>query len=508
MQIRRLLCICTAGLLAGCASIAPQPIPAEQIVSQSAKDRQEAAAGVEPINGPISLEEAIARAMKYNLERRTRMMEEALAVNQLDVSRYDMLPKLVASAGYLERSEYVTTRAIDSVTGLPSLANPSITSDKKHSVVDLGLSWNVLDFGLSYYNARQNADRVMIAAERRRKALHVLVQDVRTAFWRAAGAQKLRADVRKAIDLAEDALADARKAESERVRSPLDSLRYQRQVLENVRLLEAIDHDLSTARVELAHLINAPLASNLVVVEPAQVDSPALLDTPVERMEEAAIERNADLREQFYGAKIARIETRKVLLRLFPNLSLNYDVRHDDDRFLVHHDWNEAGAQLSFNLLNLLSLPAQKRMAEAGVALADQRRIATQMAVLAQVHVARLQYASAYQQYVRADAIYSVDERISRIISAGESAQTQSKLDLVSSNTTTILSLLRRYQALALMHAASSKLQATMGLEPEVPGVRDATLPELTKVAAQFLRQVEGAAPAQPVKPAAQGAAQ
>jgi len=485
--------------LAGCGSIQPQAVPQSQIAAQAATDRQTAASGVEPVKGALSLEEAIARAMKYNLERRTRMMEEALAVNQLDVSRYDMLPKLVASAGYLERSEYLTTRAIDSVTGAPSLAHPSITSDKQHVVGELGLSWNLLDFGLSYINAQQNANRVMIASERRRKALHVLVQDVRTAFWRAAGAQKLRNDVRNAIKLAEEALGDARKAESERVRSPLDSLRYQRQVLENVRLLEAIDHDLSTARVELAHLINAPLALDLTVQEPSEVLDRTLLDTPVEKMEEIAIENNADLREQYYNGAIAREETRKIMLRFLPNLSLNFDARHDDDRFLVHHNWNEAGAQLSFNLLNLLSLPAQKRLSEAGVSLADQRRVATQMAVIAQVHVAQLQYASAWQQFLRADSIYSVDDRINRIMTAAESAQTQSKLDRVSSYTTTILSLLRRYQALALMHSAGSKLQATMGVEPDVPNVREASLDDLKKVAAEFLRNGQ-ATPAQPVK--------
>jgi outer membrane protein TolC len=451
-----------------------------------------AAAEVEPIRGPISLEEAIARALKYNLDRRTKMMEEALALSQLDVSRYDMLPKVVAAAGYTARSEYPITRSEDSVTGAPSLANPSISSDRQHLVGDLGLTWNLLDFGVSYLNAKQNADRVLVAAERRRKAMHLLIQDVRTAFWRAAGAQKLRNDVRAAIALAEEALTDARQAETERVRSPLDSLRYQRQVLENVRLLEAIDHDLATAQVELAHLINAPLSLDLRVAEPGDSLSRVLLEMPVERMEETAILRNADLREQFYGARIAREESEKILLRMFPNLSFNFNLRYDSDRFLVHHRWNEAGTQLSYSLLNLLSYPAQKRLAEAGVALADQRRIATQMAVLAQVHVARLQYASAYQQFLRADSIYGVDDRINKIIGAGERAQVQSKLDRVSSNTTTILSLLRRYQALALAHAAASKLQATMGAEPPVPSVQESSLQELIGVAREFTRQVEG----------------
>ena len=488
-------------LVAGCASVQPRPLAVEEVQVQVLADREQAAAGVEPIRGAVSLEEAIARALKYNLDRRVKLMEEALARSQVDLSNYDLLPKAVLAAGYNHRSEYPTTRAIDSVTGAPSLANPSISSDRDHRTLDLGFSWSVLDFGLSYYNARQNADRAMVAAERRRRAMHQLIQDVRTAFWRAASAQKLRDDVRSAIALAEDALVDARKAEAERVRAPLESLRYQRQVLENVRLLEAIEQDLATARVELLHLMNAPLALDLQVTEPGDALNRALLQQGVAQMEETAVLNNADLREQFYGAQIARLEGRKILLRMFPNLSLGFDLKYDDDRFLVHHRWNEAAAQLSFSLINLLSAPAQQRFADAGVAVADQRRIATQMAVLAQVHIARLQYAAAFQQFQRADAIWSVDDRINKIVLAGERAQTQSKLDRVSSNTTTILSLLRRYQALALAHSAASKLQATLGVEPQIPGVQETSLEDLTAVAREFLRQTQGESQPAPVVP-------
>ncbi len=135
-------------LMLGACAVAPQPIsPAEQ-KDIAASDRRAAQANVDAIKGPLSLEEAIARALKYNLDRRARMIEEAIALNQLDVSKYDMLPRMVASAGYHDRSEYATTRAVDSVSGSPSLANPFISSDKTHSVYDLGLTWNVLDFGL------------------------------------------------------------------------------------------------------------------------------------------------------------------------------------------------------------------------------------------------------------------------------------------------------------------------------------------------------------------------
>ncbi len=476
-------------LVAGCASVRPSPLTQDEIAATNQQDRKSARADIEPIVGALTLEEAIARALKYNLERRSRMMEETLAMGQLDVSHYDMLPKLVASAGYTNRNEDLTTRSIDSVTGAPSLANPSISSDREHTIYNLGLTWNLLDFGVSYYNAKQNADRVLIAAERRRKAMHALIQDVRIAFWRAASAQKLNANVNQAIALAESALGDSRAIEAERLRAPLDSLRYQRQLLENLRLLEAIDQELSTARIELAQLINAPFDSDLQVMEPTDALSKRMLEIPVERMEEVALGRNADLKEQFYNSRMARDEARKSIVKLFPSVSFNYDVRRDTDSYLIHQRWNQAGAQLSFNLVNIFSAPAQLRLGKAGVALADQRRMATQMAILAQVHLARLQFSNAWQQYNRADAIWNVDDKINRYMSNREQLQAQSKLDRVANNTTAILSLLRRYQSLAQAHAAVSRLQATLGMEFNVGSVQDLKLADLTAVIARSLKE-------------------
>ncbi|OWP20437.1 transporter, partial [Microbacterium sp. AISO3] len=127
-----------------------------------------------------------------------------------------------------------------------------------------------------------------------------LIQDVRTAFWRTASAQKLRDDVKQAIALAEGALQDARKAETERVRSPIDALRYQRQLLENLRLLESIEQELSSGRIELASLMNIPLHQEFRVQEPNDNVDASLLEVPVQRMEEVAVTQNGDIREQFY----------------------------------------------------------------------------------------------------------------------------------------------------------------------------------------------------------------
>jgi outer membrane protein TolC len=483
--------VIVAGLgLTGCASLNVETarLSDPEVRATVKQDKVALEQGVEPLTGPLTLDGAIARAIKYNADRRYRAMEEAVAVGTFEVGKFDMLPKLIASAGYRDRNNDLVTRSTDSVTGEPSLANPYISSSRQAVLTQVGISWSLLDFGQSYYAARQNADRVLIAGERRRKALHNLIQEVRTAYWRVVVAQKLIPQLRTTIAESEQALKDARKAEDDRVRSPLEPLRYQRQLLENLRLLEAIDQELSTARVELAALTAIPLTAPYTVAEPSVEVSTVWLQQPLDKMEEVALLRNPDLREGIYNARIAQQETRRALLKLFPGLSFNYGYNHSTDDYLIHQNWNEVGAQISFNLLGLLSAPAQMRLADTGVALADQRRMAIQMAVLTQLHIARLQYSNSVRQYERSDSIAQVDTRIAQQISNQVDAQKQTLLDRISQDSVSLLSQLRRYQALSDTQAAASRLQATMGMEPVIDGSSDMSLAALTDAVGKSLQ--------------------
>lgn len=477
--------------VSGCASLKPEALTRDEIKVAVDADRQALSKDVEPLAGPLTLEEAIARAIRYNATRRLKAMEEAFAFGTFDAQRYEMLPKLVASAGYRYRDEELITRSEDSVTGKPSLANPYISSDRSATTTGLVFSWSLLDFGQSYLAAKQSADKALIETERRRKALHNLIQDVRTSYWRVLAAQKLKDELSGTIKEAEAALAQAHQAETEKLRSPLEPLRYQRQMLENLRMLELIDQELSSARIELATLTHLPYAQPVEVVEPQLAPDAAWLNIPAEKMEEFALQRNPDLRESLYNTRIARLETRRTILRLFPGLSFNYGYQHSDDKYLINKSWNEAGAQLSLNLMGLFSAPVQKRLADAGVALADQKRMATQMAVLAQVHLARQQYANAAHALERARQIAQVDQRIAEHSAHLESVEKQSRQELIANRTSAILSTLRQYQALSNAQAAASRLQASLGLEPVIANEQSGSLKELTAAVAQSLKTWE-----------------
>ena len=484
MRLSLLALACVAAV--GCANVQPVALAPQDMQPQIQKDTDTIRKDVEPIAGALTLDEALARALKYNLDRRAKMMEEALAMGQLDVSKFDMLPKIMAQAGYSNRSvpRFTASQSYPDwqQNGTKPGSSYSTTAEDRHSNYDLGLTWSLLDVGMGYYGSKQQADRFLVAGEKRRKAMHLLMQDVRTAYWRAASAQLLKADVQKTIDLAESALVDSRKAAGERVRNPLEPLRYQRQLLENLRLLESINHELSSAQIDLAALINAPLNQPIqIATTDLRNISDEVSKVPVQKLEEVALQNNADLRESHYNTRIAQEETRRTLLRMFPNLSFNYGAKYDTDRYLMSNNWNEAGVQLSFNLMNLFTGATQMKMAEAGVAVADQRRVAAQMSVMTQVHLSRLQVINARSQYDRADAIYDADTKIAEVMRNRQMVQAQSKLDTVSTETAAILSLLRRYQALAQVQVAENRVLATLGLEPQIGSTNELSLKELTE---------------------------
>lgn len=456
--------VSTLALLAACA-VTPEPFTQAEFATKAAADRTTMFEGQETLSGPLTLEQALARVLKYNLDRRAKMMEEALALGQTSLDRFDLLPKITANAGYSGRSEPDATRSRDYYTQTTSNANPTYSADRDAITADLGLTWNILDFGVSYYTAHQNADRALIASERRRRTVQNLAQEVRFTFWRAAAAQELRDKVKGTVKAAEAALKDAERVEAERLRDPVDSLRVQKTLLESIRQLEAIDQELTSAKAELAALVNLPPGSDFRLDTSGPMGVPTV-DLDVARMEELALTNNPDLREQDYQSRIAIDETRKEILRLLPGINFSLSHQYDGNSFLMDNHWNEAGAKISWNLMNILSGPDRIDHAETSEQVANAKRVALRMAVLAQVHVVSHQFASAVKQYNRADRLWSIESRLAAASRDQSRGGVQSEIEKITTQTSAIAAELRRYQSYAQLQSSFGKLQATLGIDP------------------------------------------
>jgi outer membrane protein, multidrug efflux system len=431
-----------------------------------------------PLNGPLTLDEAFARALAYNLDQRTKVMEAAITQNEIDLSHFDMLPKVVANAGYTWRNNMDASSSTSVLTNRQSL-EPSTSSDRNRRSADLTMSWNVLDFGVSYINARQQTNRAFVVEEQRRKVVQALFQDVRRAFWRAAAAQRVNTELRAAIRSADAALTSSRSAESERLRSPVDALRYQRSMLELLRQLETTEQLLRISKTELAALINLPPGGRFTLAPPRAMRMERLR-MPVRAMEEMALVRNPDIREMSYQARISADESRKLLLRLLPGINLNYGPQYDSNSYYVNNDWVSLTTRASFMLNNLLTAPVQFRRADNAAELAELRRQAISVAILARLHIAYEQYLAASKDYQRASDEADVDRRLLDQISNRAATDSQSELERVSAQVNTVYSELRRYGAYSEMQGALGRIYAALGLDP-VPGEPVTDIIELRK---------------------------
>ena len=190
MKSIKLTALAASVVLAGC-SVSPQQLTMQEMQSVNIADRAISVDLAEPVSGVVTLEEAIARALKYNLDQRVKMLEQSLRSGELEAGKYDMLPKLMANAGYDWRDSFSHRYSAPFATpgDIDKSSMPDVSVDPEHGTWDLNLSWNVLDFGASYYTAKQNADKLLIANEKRRRAMHTLVQNVRKAYWRAVAAE-------------------------------------------------------------------------------------------------------------------------------------------------------------------------------------------------------------------------------------------------------------------------------------------------------------------------------
>jgi multidrug efflux system outer membrane protein len=142
-----LLVVLTTAAVIGLTSCAIKPIPLTtgEVRSRVQEDRAVLTKDQEPVSGPIDLYEAMARALKYNLDARVELMHKMLAQTQLDLSHYAMLPRLAANAGFDGRDNFTGGIARSLITGQQQI-QPFTSAEKNIFSADLSLSWNVLDF--------------------------------------------------------------------------------------------------------------------------------------------------------------------------------------------------------------------------------------------------------------------------------------------------------------------------------------------------------------------------
>lgn len=489
-------------VLSGCASLNPEQMDDKRVRDRAAADRASMFDQQEPIAGPVSMDEAIARALKYNLDMRLKKMEVAVSAQLKDLAKYDMLPNLVAGAGYANRSNYAggsSWQFSNQTQGAaPSAVNQnaglySTSSERTQRMNSVEFSWNVLDFGVSYYRAKQKADEFLIAQERRRRVVQTMVHDVRFAYLRAMAAQRLAQESESVMQRAERAIEQSRAAEMRGAIPLQTALAYQRALIDAVALLNLRRQDLDFAKAELSALMSSPTQA-FTLVETPDTAVPALpADLAV--LEDTALMNRPELREEDYRKRISGDETRRQLMSVFPNLSFGLGSQFDSNRLLYNNDWVDTSARVSWNLLRVLSAPDTVKAGERQQEVDDARRQALSMAVMTQMRIAALRFGLAKSDLDLAQKSLAVDDRVAAVAKAGVSSRTETELELIRADARAMVSRYQHAIAYANAQAAFARVQHSLGQDFDFGNADTAPIAQAIPLVAEGLKRAEQSLP-------------
>lgn len=463
----------------GCM-ISPEEIDPNELFSIIESDNLLILESQLAVDGPLSLGDIMARAVLTNLDQKVSNLEEALALGAFELSQYDMLPTAAISSTYYDRNNENASRSISVLTRQETL-EASTSQETHHLVSDLRVSWNLLDFGVSYFQAKQEADRFLITGNNRKKAFIDLMQQARSAYWRALAAQRLKVPVRDVLDEAFVAYEEVSQGIEERIYpSMLGAMQTKKELFVLMGELELLESELQQSLILLANFINVPSSTIIVLEEPDDLPELPSLDLSLDQLEMTALMNSSEVTVEAYNARIEQAETRKALLRLLPGLEIGDTSSRDTNDFLFNNDWNEASVRVSWNLLRLVTTRQTLRGSDLRNELQIQRRLAANMAVVTRLNLALHQYESQLNQMNRARELQDIDTDIAELTRNAVSTDSDSQVNLVKTQAEAITAQLTFLLSYAQVQESFGTVLVSLGLNPLPLNYNTQTVEELS----------------------------
>ncbi len=480
-KAQRLGAILTVVVLAGC-TVKSSPLTEADLALYAENQFARVTANQEPINGKITLYTAMARALKYNLDYRVEIMNRLMANKNLRLKSADLLPKLLVNGNYADRNNSTASFSRTLLAGVRT-ADPTYSKQRNTFTADATFSWHVLDFGLSYIRAKQAADQALIAEERKRKTINKIIEDVRVAYWRAVSADRLLDGFRRLRHRTERALRQSRKLYNARQTSPVAALSYQRELVDIKRQIHRLERELRTSKIQLAALMNVDPGSDFNLHIPKRRLTDLAIKASGEDMVLLALQNRPELREVEYQQRINVKEAKAALLEILPGASVYAGTNLDTNDFLFNNNWVSWGAKVGWNVMKVFTYPARKNVVKAEAKLLDQRALATTMAIMTQVYVARARYKYLLRSASTAAEYYQVQRKLRAQISASVRARVASEQTLIREEMNTLVAAVQFDVAYADLQNAFAAVYAAVGSDPYEQSIStDMSVKELAAV--------------------------
>ena len=250
------------------------------------------AGSAKPFNGKLSLREAVARGLEYNLgaEGLTQAMRQARG--QARVARSSLLPNL---NGYLREAvetENLAALGLRIHVPIPGFSFPTIVGPFNYYDLRATLTQTVADLtALNNYRSAQELVKANEAALRDARDLVVLAAG--GAYLQVMAAEARVRSAQAQIDTAQALFKQTQERRAVGLNPQIDVNRSQVQLQTQQQRLMSLENDVAKQKINLARLVGLPVNDGYEITDDIPY-SPAP-DLTVEQALKQALENRADL---------------------------------------------------------------------------------------------------------------------------------------------------------------------------------------------------------------------
>jgi outer membrane protein TolC len=427
----------------------------------------------------LSLDDIIEIAISNNLDLAVRAQEYAIQRETATRAAFRMLPELNTNIdlNYRNNSPAASDQVVSKTKPPLPLTPPEVGSQQRTYQWNIGLVWNLLDFGLSYFQAQVECDRLIVAAmEYERTKQNIILNAVRL-YWRAIIAKK-------AVDIAATQIA-----ELSRQRLALEKLLEDQFYLSKDQLLRKLytiyqrefqlkgfndrtdssdptqgyEKEYENALLDLASLMGIVPRVDFELCEVD--DFPYRVDFgEISNLENVALRNRPELYRYDAEEDASTENIYAAILQELPGIQIFREFFHDDNKFLVNKSWWLIGMH---SLWDLFSIPAhyyESIIGEEGEELARRNRLVQSIAVLSQVNLSEVLYEQNLEQYLMAKRIADTLADLVDISSKEKDVGKVGGADLLQTSIEAALARINQFKIYAELQNSIEQMNNAIGL--------------------------------------------
>jgi outer membrane protein TolC len=454
-----------AGLLAmalvvvGCG----EELPPDELRAKNAKaDMERFEAANLRLTRELRLEDALAIAQKYNLDTMLMQRQQEIRREMASQAWLKMLPSLQGEWDHNDRSQYSASSSKNLETGDEALTT-SYSSDKDSHTHNLTLMWNVLDFGLSYYAARQAENQVVIQHHQIARARQDLAMKVARAYWEALVSQQGALESAEIISMLEERDARLLRRMKDKMIPKKEGLSSRKDVLSILVRLRGFEKRHEKAQESLVRLMGLAPGTK---VRLAPLPFPYIKtfdEFDVKALEGEALANRPELFKEDLEEKISEDGVRVAVLKMLPSPSVS--LRHDWDSNPYQHAnyWYTTSAKSSWDLLSIPQHIASMKAGKKKTEFIQQRRMSMAIGIMAQVHLSVINYHDMASRCVSSAKLNKVQQELLNVTNKMAKQGTTNRANLLAQRIETFFSRIQYMEDYAALQYALAQLDNTVG---------------------------------------------